>query len=90
MPTILARPANLSTFSFFGDLIAQPPLTALARVEASLGSQLIRAEILRGEIEALRHEADSDRWQQTAAMLAVGLLLGAVIGCTLVTRMVGK
>jgi len=90
MSTILARPASLSAFSFFGDLIAQPPLTALARVEASLGNQLIRAEILRGEIEALRHEADSDRWQQTVAMLAVGLLLGAVIGCTLVTRLAAK
>ena len=86
--SILARPQ--SPFSFFGDLIAQPPLTALARVEASLGNQLIRAEILRGEIETLRAVADQDRWQQTVAMLAVGLLLGAVIGCTLVTRMVGK
>jgi hypothetical protein len=94
MPTILARPASLSSFSFFGDLIAQPPLTALARIEASLGSKLIRAEILGIEIQALRQHAEEsrekDRWQQTVAMLAVGLLLGAVIGCTLVTRMVGK
>jgi len=90
MLPILARSASVSTFSFFGDLIAQPPLTALARVERSLGHKLIHAEILRGEIEALRREADSDRWQQTVAMVAVGLLLGAVIGCTLVTRLAGR
>jgi len=45
MPTILARPA--SPFSFFGDLIAQPPLTALARVEATLGRKMIEAEVER-------------------------------------------
>jgi hypothetical protein len=33
---------------------------------------------------------EKDRWQQTVAMLAVGLLLGAVIGCTLVTRLAGR
>jgi hypothetical protein len=90
MLPILARSDSVSRFSFFGDLIAQPPLTALARVEASLGNQLIRAEILRSEIESLRAVADQDRWQQTVAMLTVGLLLGAVIGCTLVTRLAGK
>lgn len=71
---------------FFGDLIGQPPLSPLGQIQAVLGAQLIRGELLRIEIEALRHEADQDRWQQFVAMMAVGLLVGAVVGCAIVTR----
>jgi hypothetical protein len=78
MLPILARPA--STFSSFGELIAQPPLTTLARVETSLGNHLVRAEILRIEIDTLRQEAEGSAWHFLATMAAVGLLIGAVVG----------
>jgi hypothetical protein len=42
----------------FGELIAQPHL---AQIETVLGDQLIRADVLRIEIEALRYSADRDR-----------------------------
>jgi len=56
----------------------------LAQIETVLGEQLIRADVLRLEIEALRYSAEKDRWQQVAAAIAVGLLIGAVVGCRLV------
>jgi hypothetical protein len=58
----------------------------LAQIETVLGEQLIRADVLRLEIEALRYSAEQDRWQQFVAAIAVGLLIGAVIGCVVVTR----
>lgn len=67
-------------------IIASP----LAQVETVLGEQLIRADVLRNEIDTLRYSAEKERWQQTLAMFVVALLIGAVIGCVLVTRAVGK
>jgi hypothetical protein len=61
-------------------------MNRLAQIETVLGERLIRMDVLRLEIDALRYSADQDRWQQTVAMLAVGLLIGAAIGCVLVTR----
>lgn len=58
----------------------------LAQIETVLGEQLIRADVLRLEIEALRYAAEQERWHQLAAAIAVGLLLGAVLGCFLVTH----
>jgi len=88
MPTILARPA--SPFSFFGDLIAQPPLTALARVEATLGRKMIEAEVERCQITAIQYLANQDRWQSFVFMLGVGLVIGSAIGCRLLFLAVGR
>lgn len=62
----------------------------LAQVEEVLGQQLIRADVLRLEIDALRYRAEQDRWHQFAAAIAVGLLIGAVIGCRLVLWAVAR
>jgi len=86
--SIFARPT--SPFSFFGDLIAQPPLTALARVEATLGRKMIEAEVEQCQITAIQYLANQDRWQMFVFMLGVGLLLGSAIGCRLLFWAVGR
>jgi hypothetical protein len=58
----------------------------LAQIEQVLGEQLIRADVLRLEIEALRYSAEKDRWQQTLAIFAIAALVGAVVGCWIVTH----
>jgi hypothetical protein len=78
MATILARPA--SPFSFFGDLIAQPPLTALARVEAAIGRKMIQAEVEKCQITALQYLANHDDWQGRLLALAVFALIGFATG----------
>lgn len=93
MTHIFARSAALiprGNFQTFGELISQPPLTALAQVELTLGETLIKADCELHHMMSVRFEADRDRWHQTAAMLAIGLLLGAVIGCVTVTRLAGR
>jgi hypothetical protein len=72
----------------FGELIAQVPLSSLGQIEAVLGKHLVRLELLRIEIEALRYSAEQDLWQERLAALAVFALMGAVIGCVLVTHAV--
>lgn len=71
-------------------MFAQPRLTTLGQVETVLGQHLIRIEVLRIQIETLRHTAERERWQERLAALAVFALVGAVIGCVVVTGAVGK
>jgi len=66
------------------------PLSSLAQVETALGDHLIRAEVVRIQIETLRHEAEREGWHLLAAMVAVGLLIGAVVGCMTVAHLTGK
>jgi hypothetical protein len=73
---------------FFGELISQPAVSPLGQVEAVLGRELVRLEVMRIEIEALRYSAEQDRWHERLAALAVFALMGAVIGCVLVTHAV--
>jgi len=71
-------------------MFAQPRLTTLGQVETVLGQHLIRIEVLRIQIETLRHTAERERWQERLAALAVFALIGAVIGCAAVASAVGK
>ena len=71
-------------------MFAQPQLTTLGQVETVLGQHLIRIEVLRIQIETLRHTAERERWQERLAALAVFALVGAVIGCVTVFSAVGK
>jgi len=47
-------------------------------------------EVLRIQIETLRHTVDRERWQERLAALAVFALIGAVIGCVTLFSAVGK
>ncbi len=71
-------------------MFAQPRLTTLGQVETVLGQHLIRMEVLRIQIETLRHTVDRERWQERLAALAVFALIGAVIGCVTLFSAVGK
>jgi len=59
----------------------------LGEIETTIGRKLIEADVLRMQIQALQYSADHDRVHQFYAMLAVGLLLGACIGCAIVSRL---
>jgi len=71
---------------FFGELIALREVSTLGQVEAILGQQLIRAEVMRIEIDTLKQKAERETWQQRWAALAIFALVGAILGCVAVVK----
>lgn len=73
---------NLSAF-----LPSDFPQSTLGAIETTIGRKLIEADVVRMQIEALQYSATSDRFGQFIAMVMTGLLIGACIGCAIVSRM---
>jgi len=67
------------------DFHTQPTaLAQLAEIEKLLGEKLIAADALQHEITATLWEADREFWQRFVASIAIGLLIGSIIGLRLV------